>query len=80
MLKVKEHPNLLRDPHTKAIIVNDPQGRQQYLNQRQMALKTQSMNEQVMNEVSQLKDDIQELKTAINILLEIQKNQVKGNP
>lgn len=80
MLKVKEHPNLLRDPHTKAIIVDDPRGRQQYLNQRQMALKTQNMNEQVMNEVSQLKDDIQELKSAINILLEIQKNQVKGNP
>ena len=69
VLKVRDHPTLYRDPNSKAILVVDQPTRQNYLNQRTLALKTSETAENLQAEMSNMKQELSELKDMLHILI-----------
>jgi archaellum component FlaC len=66
LLKVTDHPNLYRDPHTKAIIVMDSAARTNYNNQKTLAKKTIDNNNELREEVNTLKNEISDIKMLLS--------------
>lgn len=62
VMKVKDHPTMYRDPHSKAILVVDSTARTNYNNQRALAKKTVDNNNELREEVSILKNEISDIK------------------
>ena len=69
VLKVKDHPTLYRDPNSKAILVVDQVSRQNYINQRTLAQKTSDSTENLQREMSDMKQELSELKGMLRILI-----------
>lgn len=69
VLKVRDHPTLYRDPNSKAILVVDQPARQNYLNQRTLALKTSETADNLQAEMSNMKQELSELKDMLRILI-----------
>ena len=69
VLKVRDHPTLYRDPNSKAILVVDQVSRQNYINQRTLAQKTASSAESLEKEMSNMKQELGELKDMLRILI-----------
>ena len=69
VLKVRDHPTLFRDPNSKAILVVDQTSRQNYINQRTLAQKTTSSTEGLEKEMSNMKQELVELKDMLRILI-----------
>tara|TARA_R110000868_G_scaffold833_3_gene6283 strand:- start:670 stop:915 length:246 start_codon:yes stop_codon:yes gene_type:complete len=69
VLKVKDHPTLYRDPNSKAILVVDQVSRQNYINQRTLAQKTANSTESIEKEMSNMKQELNELKDMLRILI-----------
>ena len=69
VLKVKDHPTLYRDPNSKAILVVDQISRQNYINQRTLAQKAADSTENLQNEMSNMKQELGELKDMLRILI-----------
>jgi len=67
--KVIDHPNLYRDPHTKAIIVMDSTARSNYNNQKALAINTQKNNNELREEVNNLKSELVEIKSLLQKLV-----------
>ena len=55
VLKVRDHPTLYRDPNSKAILVVDQTSRQNYINQRTLALKTSETADNLQAEMTNMK-------------------------
>ena len=68
MLKVKDHPTLFRDPNSKAILVIDSSARSNYNNQKTLAIKNQEYNNELREEVNNLKSEIGEIKSLLQKL------------
>jgi len=68
-LKVTDHPTLFRDPKTKAIMVIDQNARQNYINQRTLAQNAVKGNEELKLEVDNLKNEISDIKSMLNQIL-----------
>jgi SOS response regulatory protein OraA/RecX len=68
ILKVKDHPTLYRDPNSKAILVVDQTARQNYINQRTLAQNTANSTENLQQEMSSIKQELNELKDMLRIL------------
>jgi hypothetical protein len=69
VLKVKDHPTLYRDPHSKAILVVDQSSRQNYINQRTLARKTAETADNLQVEMSSMKQELSELKEMLRVLI-----------
>lgn len=69
ILKVKDHPTLYRDPKSKAILVVDQTARQNYINQRTLAQKTAETADSLQTEMSNMKQELGELKEMLRILI-----------
>ena len=69
VLKVKDHPTLYRDPNSKAILVVDQISRQNYINQRTLAQNAADSTENLQNEMSNMKQELGELKDMLRILI-----------
>ena len=69
VLKVKDHPTLFRDPNSKAILVVDPNARQNYINQRAIAQRNEQTSESLQAEMSNMKQELGELKQMLHILI-----------
>ena len=69
VLKVIDHPTLYRDPGSKAILVVDQVARQNYINQRTLAQKSANTTESIQNEMSNMKQELGELKDMLRILI-----------
>ena len=69
VLKVKDHPTLYRDPNSKAILVVDQAARQNYINQRTLAKKALESTENLQAEMSNMKQELSELKEMLHILI-----------
>ena len=69
VLKVRDHPTLYRDPNSKAILVVDQVSRQNYINQRTLAQKTSDSTENLQREMSDMKQELSELKGMLRILI-----------
>ena len=68
-MKVKDHPTLFRDPDSKAILVVDQNARQNYINQRNIAQKNAQASENLQSEMSNMKQELSELKDMLRILI-----------
>ena len=68
-LKVRDHPTLFRDPNSKAILVVDQTSRQNYINQRTLALKTSETADNLQAEMSNMKQELGELKDMLRTLI-----------
>ena len=73
-LKVQEHPGLFRDPTSHAIIVDDPVGRKNYQNQREILNHTQLTLGTVTREVEELRSEISDIKMLLTELVRINKH------
>ena len=69
VLKVKDHPTLFRDPNSKAILVVDSTARSNYNNQKALAIKSQESNNELREEVNNLKLELGEIKSLIQKLV-----------
>lgn len=69
VLKVRDHPTLYRDPNSKAILVVDQTSRQNYINQRTLALKTSETADNLQAEMTNMKQELGELKEMLRILI-----------
>ena len=69
VLKVKDHPTLYRDPNSKAILVVDQAARQNYINQRTLAQKSMQTAENLQEEMSNMKNELGELKDMLRTLI-----------
>ena len=54
-IKVKDHPNLERDPKTNAIVSTDNSGYQKYMNQREIIQRQQDRIEYLESEIIVIK-------------------------
>lgn len=64
-LKVRNHPSLVRDSFSKAIINTDKQQYTNAINQKILSQKTQEMSEKIEQDVDQLKTEMKEIKTML---------------
>ena len=69
VLKVRDHPTLYRDPNSKAILVVDQTSRQNYINQRALAQKSMQTTDSLHEEMSNMKQELGELKDMLRILI-----------
>ena len=69
VLKVKDHPTLFRDPNSKAILVVDLTARSNYNNQKVLAIKNQESNNELREEVNNLKSELGEIKSLLQKLV-----------
>jgi len=69
VLKVKDHPTLFRDPDSKAILVVDQNARQNYINQKNIAQRNAQASENLQAEMSDMKQELGELKDMLRILI-----------
>jgi hypothetical protein len=69
VLKVRDHPTLYRDPNSKAILVVDQTSRQNYINQRTLAQRTANSTESLEKEMSDMKQELGELKDMLRTLI-----------
>jgi hypothetical protein len=54
-IKVKDHPNLERDPKTNAIVSTDNSGYQKYMNQKEIIQRQQDRIEYLESEIIVIK-------------------------
>lgn len=79
ILKVKDHPNMIRDGFSKAILIDDQQARQNYINQRTIAASATESTEKLKEEVNSIKTDVQEMKDMLkNMIDRLHKYSDKG--
>ncbi len=67
-IKVQGHDNLVRDPHSKAILNTDVAGLQRYLAERDIAEKQRREKQELVEKVDNLEKDMSEIK---NMLYEL---------
>ena len=68
VLKVRDHQTLFRDSNSKAILVVDSSARTNYNNQKALAMRAAETNQELREEVNQLKSDIGEIKSLLQKL------------
>jgi hypothetical protein len=67
--KVKEHENLIRDMHSKAILNTDKEGLQNYLRMRDVAKKQQEEQIETKNRLTIIEQDMSEIKNLLHTLV-----------
>jgi hypothetical protein len=67
-IKVRGHDNLVRDPHSKAILNTDVAGLQRYLTERDIAENQKREKQELKDKVTNLEKDMSEIK---NMLYEL---------
>jgi len=70
---IKTEPNLVRDTTNRAILNTDIEGLKKYQAQRKLALERLNEQEEVKNKVNKLEEDIGEIKSMIQNLLQMRK-------
>lgn len=68
-LKVEGHENLIRDSRSGAIVSTDDAGFEAYKKKRDLMLKKDAVIKQQAAELQSLKNDVQEIKEMLTVLL-----------
>lgn len=69
-LKVVDHPHLIRDAHSKAIINRDDAERRRIFAQRAQAERMKQTSGQIATEVNSLRGEVNTIKTLLSQILE----------
>jgi len=64
-IKVQGHDNLVRDPHSKAILNTDVAGLKRYLAERDIAEKQRREKQELVEKVNNLEKDMSEIKSML---------------
>jgi len=67
--KVREHENLIRDMHSKAVLNTDKEGLQDYLRKRNVAKKQQEEQVETKNRLTIIEQDMSEIKNLLHTLV-----------
>jgi len=67
--KVREHENLIRDMHSKAVLNTDKEGLQDYLRKRIVAKKQQEEQVETKNRLTIIEQDMSEIKNLLHTLV-----------
>lgn len=76
-LKVEGYTHYYRDPNSKAIIITDDTKRQNYLNQKRSIEHNLQNYNTINKEVTILKNEVSEIKSSINHLIDLVKELKK---
>jgi hypothetical protein len=68
-IKVKDHPDLVRDRNSNAILNTDAEALNKYREERERLLKVKN----AVNEVETLRNDVNEIKEMLQLLLKREK-------
>jgi hypothetical protein len=68
--KVRDHPGLVRDQRSKAIVSEDSEALQRYLAERNYRQNLVHKNQGLENEIHTLRTEVSELKDLVRQLLE----------
>ena len=74
-LKVEGNPGLVRDSRSKAIILEDQESYKVYLNEKRFREKVAQTSNNVETEISQLKEEINEIKSLLHKLVDMNINK-----
>lgn len=66
--KVREHDNLVRDMHSKAILNKDKEGLQDYLRKREVAKKQQEEQLETKSRLEKIEQDMSEIKNLLQTI------------
>jgi hypothetical protein len=69
IVKVEDNTNLVRDIETGAILFNNPNQYDKYINQRKKILSKNQQMEQQAEVINSMQDDILEIKTMLTALI-----------
>lgn len=75
LVRVKDHPNLVKDTYTGAVLNTDRAAADEYLRQKNMLNTNRKMQEEVsqlkekIGEIDSLKSDMNEIKTLLKELV-----------
>lgn len=70
-LKVRGHDNLVRDPHSKAILNTDKAALEKYLADRELVEKQKKEKTEFINKIQNLEDDMKEIKSLLRDLTQM---------
>jgi len=76
-IKVKNEPGLIRDDFSKGIISTDSGEYKKYLLQREQLRRTREQNFSTASEISDIKQELKELKDLVFSLITIINNKTK---
>jgi triacylglycerol esterase/lipase EstA (alpha/beta hydrolase family) len=68
-LKVKDHVNLVKDPQTNAVINTSKSEYEEYMKRKKARLSETQRVESIENEVSEIRDDLNEIKSLLKMLV-----------
>jgi len=68
-IKVKDHTNLVRDPKTNSIINTNMAEYNEYVSRRKTKKTEEKRVEEIENDVSSIKDDLNEIKSLLKSLV-----------
>jgi uncharacterized protein (UPF0276 family) len=71
LVQIKDHKNLVRDTHSKAILNNDRQALEEYLMKREIAKKQQCEQEETKMRLNRLEENMQEIKSLLKDIAEL---------
>jgi hypothetical protein len=75
IVKIKEHKNLVRDTHSKAVLNTDRNGLNEYLMKREIAKKEQEEKSETKMRLAKLEEDMNDIKRILVEIAEIRKTE-----
>jgi hypothetical protein len=62
LVQIKDHKNLVRDTHSKAVLSNDRQALDEYIMKREIAKRQQGDQEETKMRLCKLEENLEEIK------------------
>lgn len=75
VVQIKEHKNLIRDTHSKAVLNTDKNGLNEYLMKREIAKKEQEEKSETKMRLAKLEEDMNDIKRILVEIAEIRKTE-----
>lgn len=75
VVQIKDHKNLVRDTHSKAVLNTDRNGLNEYLMKREIVKKEQEEKSETKMRLAKLEEDMNEIKNLLKEIAEIRKTE-----
>jgi uncharacterized protein (UPF0276 family) len=71
LVQIKDHQNLVRDTHSKAVLANDRKSLDEYLMKREIAKKQQCEQEETKLRIAKLEENMEEIKCLLKDIAQL---------
>ena len=75
IVQIKDHKNLVRDTHSKAVLNTDRNGLNEYLMKREIAKKEQEEKSETKMRLAKLEEDMNDIKRILVEIAELRKTE-----